>query len=348
MKRILLISILLLSCGDILDKPSKGYRVRVVAPNAKGDYGHQIVSLPTLTNIDKVSGSTIYFVDNINLDSNPSLEKIKKESEFQSEYTIKDDVIIPTDYDSLLKFSAYNSFEKIENFWKKVDLSIDFKKPLPVLYDTIYHDKGKKKKGNAFFCNNICGFFLYPLEKKVEKIPFKINLAILAHEYGHRINFKYILNEDPKLASEMLCKYYYKAIEEGLADYFSFCVTGDKNAVYKTFSLDVASRLKYRQIGHYENLDQATKESNYKDCYKEGSVLTSALYNIGEKLSHEEVRDVVLKALPSLSEKILEFGNSDVYAAMKELSLLIVASEPSSLEREIYREEFIKKGLLKI
>jgi hypothetical protein len=285
------------SCGEKSLKAPFAIKLTDFAPNS--GLAEKTVLIKTLHSPQRLEGSRcdIKIAASISgsADSGGSLYNLSlNEGEgAYPEFVVKNGVIIPSNLRSSLAFASYYLFEEISQFWVdnfaldmcafgKIRIKLDpFTRDLETFPNDVYY----LGHGHQFFAIN------FP--RGPERFSIKLNKKIIAHEFFHGV-FDYIVF---KRTSILYSKgnaddqWNIKGINEGLADYFSYAVTNDANflaefspASAKNRALPVAWRSQ-----HVATATRVKKSKIAGDYYAKGSVLASALYEIGQRTKQNPI-----------------------------------------------------------
>jgi hypothetical protein len=309
---------------------SSPFKAKVVT-RSQGEYGLKVVTIKTLNSIDTLDGSIAVVKGNASLDisaassdvvtsDNPDRLYSHKGESINLDYEVKDGIVIPRNFDSMSMLTAYYHFEKIFTFWQQnFDLSLEKFSKTRIFIDPKIevNQDGVSASGtlkiNAAFIPGPRDFWLFKTSP-IEKIPLKMNLGVLAHEFTHSIFDLYFAEKDPSFydSEDTNSSYILSAINEGLADYFSWVVTGDTDEFNN--SLDAFKKNRTLPV-EWTIKDVVTKregskssEQGTQQCegsfYCEGSVLASALYEISflEGNTPVSVGKIVLTSLSALRD----------------------------------------------
>jgi len=241
------------------------------------------------------------------------------------EFSRRGNTYYPLDYASLLAASLYYSIERGYLMFASLDGAGDLKTRVPDLSGTLIvldarrqNDSGnltrevydnaeylphrvKTSDGTEFLRNYI---FAFP-NQDISALPLGLNIGILIHEYTHMV-FQYLFYEpgisrnvyvtesNEKPTSNTLA-----AIDEGLADYFSFVSTRDPSFFECSFPNSGRDLSQSRYLTH-EIRDSLLSEDRF-DPHELGAVIASINWEIGEVLgNHEANARSLLKMMASL------------------------------------------------
>ena len=290
---LLLCSLISGSCGR--DHAKTPLRAKIVVSGAKG-YQLQEVTFNSLTDPDSVKGDYGEIVGNavLKLDSDSEVLTGKSDHEVYLRrggsvlinYIVKEGVLHPSDFDSASMLTLYYHYEKTVEFWAD-KLGLD---PADFGQRRLFYDPdvasdsgigsvtGTTKLNAAYFPLNQDFWFFKT--SPLEKIPIKMNLGVLAHEFGHGI-FDYKAAKRRVgfySARNKASLWQLQGINEGISDYFSLMVTG--RAAEFADSLDSFSKERVPPVS-WTSLTLLKQPSICRGgFYCKGSVLASALYEV--------------------------------------------------------------------
>ncbi len=291
------------------------FRAEILASD-RGYYELQTVQFETLIDIRSVSGSLGRVEAGATLDVSSDIDEIIKSEQPDDIYAdrgsgLKIDfytdggVAIPENFVSMEVLGLYYSYEKTVLFWQS-NLGLDLSSSgYPSLY---YNPKIRDQTGgsstevtlalNAAYLSGVKDFWFFKTSPQ-EKVPVKMNFGVIAHEFGHYIFDLYFADFDPSayVTSSFSDDYFLSGLNEGLADFFSYMVTGSVQEY--AASLD--------ELDQQRRLPVAWTNStlNSSACvggfYCNGSVLASALYEIANTAEFDPVQlgSIILEALPA-------------------------------------------------
>lgn len=316
MKRSLFLFLLLLSyCGS--KKIPSQIRAKVVSWGSSG-FEYKVVDFKYLTDAVHMEGSIANIRGGTLVDADLSNDDVihgdedtvfaKKGARVRIDYTVKDGVILAKNNDSLEMLSLYHQFELIVDFWiTNYNFTLEEIGKFTIHYEPALSANldglkiASSPRLNAAYFNGLGDFLLFKTSP-LEKIPLKLNIAVLAHEFGHKIfDIRFAQRSSAFVFDNTIFKTRRElnATNEGLADYFSWLLV--QNTDLFTRSLD-SQIFKERIIP--VSWTNKTLDENPDVCtgsyYCKGSILTSALYelSIDPSMTKEKVANAVLSALP--------------------------------------------------
>lgn len=297
-----------ISCGkkSIPAGPIEAY----ILHSSQGSYELGTVRIETLEQAEHLKGhmveikgsAVVGLTDEINgvvYSEDPDRIYSEAGKKIQLDYKIENDIVYPLDYKSMSLLAMYYNFETTFDFWEnQFDLSSeDFG------YTTIQNDpvlsasSGSNQveatfRTNAAFIGGVRDLWFFR-ESEFEKVPFKINKAVMAHEFFHSVFDLYFYQKSVLDRSDN-SKNVLRSINEGLADYFAFVVTGNPKEI--GLSSDILADQRDLPV----DLDVATANfgcGSNPYCY--GSILASALYEIVNQLAVDRI-DLGIKVLSAV------------------------------------------------
>lgn len=306
--RIVMIMVLafFLSCGKKNQTPSPPYRAKIVVSTSEG-YKWQVVTFSSLKNIEKLDGDFAKIIGQAKLrldipedqeeaivNDDPDKIYYSTGQSFKLDYEVKDGIIYPTTFDSLTALSIYYHYEQVITFWRdNMDFDLTKFGKLRLFYNPSIVAKGKSEEFSATLKLNaaflpISRDFWFFKTSPIEEIPLKVNLAVLAHEFGHAIFNEYVAHREAKFyntksaaASNQL-----SGINEGISDYFAWMVTRRKKEFTESLSV-MSDRI---PPVNWTTFKLATTPSVCDGgFYCKGSILFSALYELAESPTESEI-----------------------------------------------------------
>jgi hypothetical protein len=311
-------------------------RARILTPT-DGSYALQDVTFETLHSLHTVSGSIgkIWGHASASLEADPEeiiatanpdgLYRTRGRS-VDLDFIVENDVAVPLNFPSMEILALYYNFERTVLTWQE-DLGLPFDEiGLPrVFYNP---SLSVSREGvstelsivmNAAYLSGIKDLWFFKTSAK-EQVPVKMNLGVVAHEFGHFIfDYRFARLDPEAYETEFVTNdYLLSGINEGLADFFSYMVTGNPDEFGKSLP----------QIADERNLPVSWTLNTLRnaDCqggfYCAGSILASALYEIANSpgQTRMSVGQVVYDALPEFALRWSEEKNNDIV----DQSLIIV------------------------
>lgn len=350
----------IMSCSnESVDKPIKA---KIVIPTSLG-YTYKEVEISSLTSIDPLEGTYVDIKGNAELDIAEDVDEIVKSSsptdiyktkgeKIKINYIVKDGVVVPKDFASLSALTIYHNYETVFKFWEdNFSLSLtDFGKL------TIYNNPKLtftsddltatvETKVNAAFLPGTRDFWFFK-KSGIAKIPLKMNLGVLAHEFSHAIfddRFAERSVANYETASEE-ADFILSGINEGIADYFAFMVTGRVT----DFSLSIEQLAEEREMPVPWRLSTVIDAPCFDSFYCIGSIVASSLYEISNSLaskydnSRVEVGKAIYAALGTEEVKTFwdQYKDSNLFLISHLLIEIKNQADPADLS--VYCESFKK------
>ncbi|NRA44353.1 MAG: hypothetical protein HRU09_05290 [Oligoflexales bacterium] len=281
----------------------------------------QTVTFNTLNNLEKMDGSVAKIIGNATLDidqeqevllgANPDEIYLNIGEDVSLNYTVEDDIVHPLNFHSMAMLSIYYNFEKVVEFWRdnlSLDLA-DFGKRR-LFYDpdiaasSAFGSVSGTIKLNAAFLPGVRDFWFFKTSP-LERVPFKMNMAIMAHEFSHGV-FDYVFantgagfyDSDSEIATDQL-----SGINEGIADYNAWMVTGRESEFVESLEQFAKERTIPVSWNSQDLIDRGT-EICTGGFYCKGSVLASALYEVAiqDGFGRVKVGQTVHTAISSFRE----------------------------------------------
>lgn len=345
-------------CGD--KKIPSNIRAKIVS---LGDSGieYKVAEFRHLTDVRAMDGDIARILGGSVIDYNTSMEDVisgdpdriftRKGSKVQLDYTVVNGVIIAQNQDSLAMLSLYHSFEGIVDFWTtQYDFTYNEIGKFNIHLDPSMSESGISIKLtvtprlNASYFVGL-GDFLLNKTSPHERVPIKMNPAVLAHEFGHKMFDIRFANRDPEFYSTKSSKAQFKlsGMNEGLADFFSWLYV-QKTNLY-TLSLDVNS-MRDRSVPVPWTMSSLRADTSV--CtgrfYCEGSVLNSALYelSLSPSMSAQMVGNATLRALPKFRSDWKDHKNDKSFDYYYLLNRIVqeLPADKQTLACSIFKKRF--------
>jgi hypothetical protein len=314
---------MILGCGLILAMASCRYpdneitqpiTARIVTSD-NGVYRLQDVTFESLEDLEQVSGrvgaleggAALNLASDIGeIIKSDSPEQIyqKRGEAVELDYYIRDGVVYPKNFKSMEMLGLYYVYEKTVAYWQDtMNVSLD-----DLGYPSLYYNPSLKSSEdgqttevtlalNAAYLSGVKDFWFFQTSE-LEKVPVKMNFGVIAHEFGHFIFDRYFADFDPGAydSSSPINRDELSGINEGLADFFSYLVTGSVNE----YSASLAELGRYRTLPVSWTLATLDESGCVGGFYCKGSILASALYEISQTATGGKVRvaNLILEALP--------------------------------------------------
>jgi hypothetical protein len=303
----LLLLYFVLACSK-QDYPKGLVQARLLTSTPTG-YQTETVTFRTLESPEKLSSQILELRGKAVLSVDDDIEErilSKDPNQFyqdrggivRTDYIVKNKIIYPKTFADMANLAIFYNFETTFTFWQN-SLNLD---PGKFGRTTIYNNPTLKfdsdnlsgtaePKFNASFVQGLRDFWFFK-ESSQALIPIKLNLAVLAHEFTHSIFDLYFAEKDPSFyeidkkdaddnqsitdpVTTLDNDYLLSAINEGLADFFAWLVTGRKEELGASIEAMALSRIppvNFRYSNYITNCGTS--------FYCVGSLLNSALYEI--------------------------------------------------------------------
>ncbi len=265
-------------------------------------------------------------------------ELITGDGPVEAQYEHHGEVLVPTDWETLLMFSFYRHMERARAFFAELGVPAT---ALPALrsYFNVRLTAMLVVWGqplvtdNAGFTPLADSFLLFPTNYFGDGVPLVMNQGVVAHELSHAVKHhilhagdrlpRYIREDWPAAAISS-----YRSDDEGLADFFAAVFTGDSNFIVPSIpdddlDRDVADDRELTQA-QYEALSTSALSYN---PYSLGSSFAAWLWDTAGE-TPEERRDfaaVVIAALGDLA------GVIDATYSLNQLMGLILLRAPDAV-----------------
>ena len=348
------------SCSN--DSVPSTIKAKVVTPIG-GSYDYETVTIESLTNLESVEGKYVNLKGGGELDITKDIDEIVKSDDpqgiyksrgknFSLNYMIKDDVVIAKDFTSLAALTIYHNYEYVFKFWEEnFNLTLDKFGKLTIYNNPkLTFSEGDfnvdiETKVNAAFLPGARDFWLFK-QTPLALIPLKMNRGVLAHEFSHAIFDDIFTDRDLTVyeTENEDNEYILSAINEGIADYYAFMVTGRSNDF--ALSLDFVDSTRTLPVSW--TLSSLSKEVCQDSFYCEGSVIASALFEIANTLSSTysqssvAVGQAVYNALSSDAFKQLWSDNKNSGNFLYSHLLIEIKNNADPSDQSTYCEAFKK------
>lgn len=345
----------LINCNKT--KASYPLKARILISTEAG-YQMQTVTFNTLINLEKMDGNLAKIIGNATLDinqeqevlvgANPDEIYLNIGEDVSLDYTVEDDVVHPLNFDSMAMLSMYYNFEKVIEYWRdNLDLDLEDFGKRRLFYDpdiaasSAFGSVSGTIKLNAAFLPGVRDFWFFKTSP-LEKIPFKMNMAILAHEFSHGI-FDYVFaGADASFydSDSDLAKFQLNGINEGIADYNAWMVTGRTSEFVESLEQFAKERIIPVSWNSQDLLDGGSQVCS-GSYYCKGSVLASALYEVAIQDAFDPVKvgATVYTAINNFRSDWQDHKNDDSFEYYYFLIQVINAAESTS-DKLAYCEAF--------
>lgn len=327
-----LASVALFGCSDnnsgTNSDPGKPYRAQVVvlssvAPGS-GETGFRVETKPLkfLDSLTQLDGAYLRLVQGGELTIKQIEGSIIQSDKFDGggapklRYVVKDGVIVPRDYSTLMMLSAYYQYEQVfDNLKTIANISIDDfvakSGKLRVMFEPNIRIESEGStalvtlKLNAAYVSGQKQFVLFQ-RSAVEKVPLAANLQVLGHEFGHALfeqsfyqnTFKRCIAGSAADKSARQANRFFdgrleqefaiKGINEGFSDFLSYSLTGSADILRSSIDIGtkadernfIKSNFTFRDLGREKPEEQVCSGSFY--CI--GTLFARSLYQTSAKL----------------------------------------------------------------
>ncbi|MCX6130105.1 MAG: hypothetical protein NTX25_13700 [Proteobacteria bacterium] len=343
------------ACTRPNDKPSYPIVARIMS-SQDADYELRDVTIDSLQDLDSMSGDfgTLKGQASLNLDADfneimasadPSAIYRDHGRTVHTDYLVKNGVIIPQNFQTMEMLGLYYSYQRTVRFWEQhLDFSFARDSPPSLFYNPQLFSEADGEPMelsttmNAAYLPSVQDFWFFKTASR-ERVPVKMNFGVIAHEFSHYIFDAQFAQFDPNIykAQLHLNEFFLAGLNEGLADYFSFVVTGS----VAEFAASLPELDQQRRLPVAWTLSKAYLGSCTGSFYCQGSVLASALYEIAQAVDPSGIptAQVLLRALPDIRRNWLAHRDQDLVDFSLVLSPIL---EQAGLDREVYCQSFKK------
>lgn len=209
----------------------------------KTQYELDVVPLKTLTDIRHLDGQSAKFQTESSVVPNPSPAQGEPKNQLHGQdpqiryFRRADGVYIPTDFLSLQLFSLYASFEKLKLVDESLGLGSLLKWPRKVVVQANVVSGLESMENTALYSGEFDAYVFVPYTEN--NMPLMVNQGVVAHEHFHALFQKLFLEPKQKALAEkvktqsekLLQSALIRAVNEGLADLWSYLLIGDPSFV---------------------------------------------------------------------------------------------------------------------
>ncbi len=316
-------------CGD--KKSVSSLRAWVLTWN--GDrIEYKVVDFKYLSNVKNMDGSLASIKGHSVVDfdaeegdlisGDPDKVFSRKGTPVNIDYIVDNGIIVAQNNDSIAMLSLYHDYEQIVDFWiNEYQFTLKEIGKFNIHYDPAVSTNSHNFKFTATARLNAAYFpglgdFLFFKTSPKEAIPIKMNAAILAHEFGHKIFDIRFANKDTNFTknNSKAAMTQLKGINEGFADFASWLYIQKAN-VY----IDSLNTKNFQDRSLPVSWTSSQLEKNPSICaggfYCKGSILTSALYQLAKdpSMTNQEVGNATLNALIKFREDWELHKNDDSF-----------------------------------
>lgn len=206
-------------------------------------YELDVVPLKTLTDIRHLEGQSAKFQTESSVVPNPSPAQGEPKNQLHGQdpqiryFRRADGVYIPTDFLSLQLFSLYASFEKLKLIDESLGLGSLLKWPRKVVVQANVVSGLESMENTALYSGEFDAYVFVPYTES--NMPLMVNQGVVAHEHFHALFQKLFLEPQQKTlaanvkteSEKLLQSAMIRAVNEGLADIWSYLLIGDPSFV---------------------------------------------------------------------------------------------------------------------
>ncbi len=237
---------------------------------------------------------------------------IKGDGPVEAEYIKDNDVLVPTDWESLAMFSFYYQVEKAHIYYREIGTP---EEALPALqahfniqFSSIILFGQVIIADNAAYMPIADSFLLFPQNLLNDGVPLALNQGVVTHELSHSIKH-HIVHGDGRLPRPLLEEWpagaanAYSSDDEGLADFFAAVFTADPDFILPSIDSDLLDRdISVERIFTDQLYTNMGFDLLGYNPYELGSVLASWLWAIAgdDLIGRKEVARVVMASLVEL------------------------------------------------
>lgn len=256
----------------------------------------------------------------------------------------------PIDSSSFLLLSAAHQLEKIIARFQTIIISSDFNpqnflnwiRPLRVIYDSRIEFRDPHFvsatyiQSNAAYLGGQKSMLLYKPTAN-ESVPLSANAQVLAHEFFHGV-FEYSFfdqkfDENGSLENSDAIH----GINEGLADFFSYLITGEPNILGKSFSLNY-----YQKWRNFSSLAFKFADIASSVCptgfYCYGTLLAHSLWASLKNSSLETKANkftIFFSKLFSIKDQFKDFLVGDLQGQFQKIWSLLIPTLPADFSHDL-------------
>lgn len=346
------------SCGKPSDAGDGPHTVRIIASSGNG-YSLQNVTVRTLTNLEHMEGELSAILGDASLNADANIEEfispnsrdniyLDKGKQVRLDFENKAGVIHPKNFDSMAMLAMYYNYEKTFTYWQdNLGLDVDDFGHLRMLYAPRIKRElsGGSFEGtvkvNAAFLPGPRDFFFFKTSP-IELLPINMNFGVMAHEFSHAVfDYKFAKKDAAFYNTEQLdSEVRLRAINEGIADYFSFMVTGR----VEEFGDSLESLKDYRTLPVFWTLSSLSGSGCKSEAYCEGSLLASALYEIAITDGQDilEVGKIVYESLEGFGTDWQELKETSDFDYHVILNRILETASSQNADLSLFCSKFVK------
>jgi len=306
--------LLFLAAGCSADKPSGTVQVMLIHPSGPGcQYSISPAPIDTLSSITKMTGLVgSVVVNSQNLATDPSiLDNGAGFNPIDVNFIQSGGTYAPQDLNTLFAVSLYYAVEKGYELFAGLDPTADLAQIVPNFSQTLIVDEARRTFGdvgakpevsdNAEYLPHDVqvggqtvgtrNYFLSYPTSTVTQIPLGLNLGIMVHEFTHMV-FHYLFYapafaQNEQVSNTKPTAHTLASLDEGLADYFGYLVTGDPSFFECSFpqenrDLGVPKSFTSQIVSDIAGTD------NF-DAHEGGAIFAAVNYEIGIALGNPQL-----------------------------------------------------------
>lgn len=316
----------LLFVGFVIGCTGSGPQNVVVLQTTGAHCAYQMAptSLKTINNLSSLEGKLGRVVTN-RTDILSSPEVLKQAQGFEPitlQLSSSAEGYWPLDFPSIFSLSLYNTIEKTYDLMVRLNPQVDMLKLVPSMAETRIVFQGIRANTNGQNITNNAEYRSVTVKtdprttldyiisfstSRDSVLPYGMNIGVIGHEFTHMV-FHYLFWEssgpgfttDAAKRRESLNTL--GGMDEGLADYFGYLVSGDPN--FFGCSNPKADRDLSREKYFTSQMmsDIANKETKDYEPHGAGAVFAAINYQIGKVIGAEENGRVLLEFMRTLGQ----------------------------------------------
>jgi hypothetical protein len=319
-------------CGVVDDTGPQVVRVFAAPEGSPRDFAFIDERLDTLESARRIRGEASHlrgggslvleealFSGQLTADTEEQVRRydlITGDGPVEAQYERDEEVLVPTDWETLLMFTFYRHMERARAYYESLGVETA---ALPTLrsYFNIRLTAMLVVWGQPLLTDNAAytpfadSFMLFPTNLIDDGLPLPMNQGVVAHELSHAVKH-HVLHGDRRLPryideswpAEAIASY--RADDEGLADFFAAVFTGDPDFIHPSIpDLDLDRDLEVDRNftqAQYDALSQGSLDFN---PYSLGSSLASWLWDMGATdVERRQLAVIVVETLYALRDTI--------------------------------------------
>lgn len=353
--------------GCPLEDPGPPYTVLVHAYQESGGYALSEVELPTLHSLQGLEGEFTRVIGGVDIaidafataDTEEELVaaiRVRGGNPVDPRWYLRDGVVVPEDFGSLLLFSYYAHMERCRDFFHTHGLPDELPGHIPTFHmptmGTPMIGGFQLIKDNAAYSPTFGAFALFPRQLLMDQLPLAMNLGVVCHEYSHAVFHSVVAGDSlvpagtlagwPNRAANLI-----RSVDEGMADVFGALVTADPDFIGQSISEDFGVD---RDLAAPRRIDDAMTlhldEALFYNPYPLGSVIASVLWSTREEIGGQALGNSAVRALYEIAKVAgprldIEAVSEALFQAMEEAGrprlceAMLEAEMPSPLGCEV-------------